>query len=287
VLSRAVLCFVLLAATACAAAAPAPTSTSVPTVALAATPTSDSVGATGANGSITVSAAASLTDAFKEIGTAFEAQNPGTKVNFNFGSSAALRAQLDEGAKAEVFASADQTQMGKAVQGGDISGGPKVFATNRLTIIVPSDNPKGIASLQDLAKPGVKIVAAQPGVPVGQYAQQILAKASQDATYGSDFRSKVEANDVSHESDVRQVVTKVTLGEGDAAIVYLTDVTPQSAPKVKVVPIPDSLNVIASYPIATVKTGSNPETGGRFVDFVLSPDGQKILAKWGFGPPLA
>jgi molybdate transport system substrate-binding protein len=175
--------------------------------------------------------------------------------------------------------------MAKAVQGGEISSTPKVFAINRLTIVVPSDIPKGIASLQDRAKPGVKIVAAQPEVPVGQYSQQILAKASQSATYGADFRTKVEANDVSKESDVRQVVAKVTLGEGDTAIVYTTDISPQSAPKLKVIQIPDSLNVIASYPIATVKNGPNQEVGARFVDFVLSPDGQKILAKWGFGPP--
>jgi molybdate transport system substrate-binding protein len=283
----------MFVATACAGApsapppTPVPTAVPSPTVAAAVTPMAASTGAKVADGPITVSAAASLTDAFKEMGTAFEAKNPGAKVTFNFGSSSALRTQLDQGAKAEVFASADQAQMDKAVQGGSISGTAKVFATNRLTIIVPSDNPKGIASLQDLAKPGVKIVAAQPEVPVGQYAQQILTKASQDSTYGSDFRSKVEANDVSRESDVRQVVAKVSLGEGDAAIVYATDVTPQSAPKLKVIPIPDPLNVIASYPIATVKTGPNANGGARFVDFVLSPDGQKILAKWGFGPPPA
>jgi molybdate transport system substrate-binding protein len=234
-----------------------------------------------------VSAAASLTDAFKEIGTAFEARNPGAKVTFNFGSSSTLQTQLTQGAKAEVFASADQTQMDKAVQGGAISGTPKVFATNRLTIIVPSDNPKRITTLQDLAKPGVKVVAAQTGVPVGQYTDQILAKASKDPAYEADFQSKVQANFVSRESDVRQVVSKIALGEGDAAVVYTTDVTPQSAPKLKTIAIPDALNVIAVYPIATVKSGTNQAGGTHFVDFVLSPDGQKIMAKWGFGPPTA
>jgi molybdate transport system substrate-binding protein len=279
----------LLLSTACASApVPEPTVTAspVPTAAaaLASSPTLAPATSGSADGPITVSAAASLTDAFKEIGAAFETRNPGAKITFNFGSSAALRTQLDQGARAEVFASADQAQMDKAVQGGSIGSAPKVFATNRLTVIVPSDNPKGIASLQDLAKTGVKIVAPQTDVPVGQYAQQILTKAGQDPAYGSDFRSKVEANYVSRESDVRQVVAKVALGEGDAAIVYSTDVTPQTAPKVKVIAIPDPLNVIASYPIATVKTGPNQASGARFVDFVLSPDGQKILAKWGFGP---
>jgi molybdate transport system substrate-binding protein len=242
------------------------------------------VPATGTNEQITVSAAASLTDAFKEIGTQVEAKYPGTKVTLNFGASSALRAQLEQGAKADVFASADKAQMDKAKQSGAIGSDPKTFATNRLVIIVPKDNPKSIASLKDLAKSGVKFVAEQDEVPIGVYTKQILTKAATDAAYGSDFPSKVGANVVSKEGDVRQIVAKVSLGEGDAGIVYATDVTPASAPKLTLIPIPEGLNVVASYPIAVTKAGANPAGGSRVVDFVLSPDGQKILAKWGFGP---
>ena len=155
--------------------------------------------------------------------------------------------------------------------------------SNRLTIIVPRDNPAHVSTLKDLARPGLKLVAAQVGVPVGQYTEQILTKASQDATYGTSFKTAVEANVVSREDDVRQVVAKIALGEGDAAVVYSTDVTPASAPKITAIPIADPLNVVATYPIAVVTTGANPKGGAAFVDFVRSPDGQKTLEKWGFG----
>ncbi len=289
-IKRIVLSMIVLLTTACGAAAPSESPTTVATVAptttIAAAPSPTTAPALvgSADGQIAVSAAASLTDAFKEIGSAFEARNPGTKVTINFGSSSTLRTQLEQGARVDVFASADKAQMDKAQQAGTIGADPRVFATNRLTIIVPSDNSKGIASLADLGKPGVKFVAAQPDVPVGQYALQIFTKAAQDSTYGSDFPTKVQANVVSRESDVRQIVAKLALGEGDAAIVYTSDVTPQVAPKLKTISIPDPLNVVATYPIAPVKSGTNQTGGGRFIEFVLSPDGQKILAKWGFGP---
>ncbi len=273
----------LLVSTACAAASPTPgAGPTTPTV--AAPSTSRPPPAASANGEITVSAAASLTDAFKEIGSSVEAKYPGTRVTLNFGASSALRAQIEQGAPVDVFASADQAQMDKARQSGVLGSDPKVFASNRLVIIVPKDNPKLVTSLKDLGKPGLKFVAEQDEVPIGVYAKQILARASQDPAFGADFSSKVAANVVSKESDVRQIVAKVSLGEGDVGIVYATDVTPSAASKLTVVPIPDALNVVAIYPIATTSSGANSTGASRFVAFVLSADGQKILAKWGFGP---
>jgi molybdate transport system substrate-binding protein len=270
VILRLPLAALLVLATACTAASPAPTPTVAP--------------ATSAAGSeVTVSAAASLTDAFKEIGGQYQQRYPGSKVTFNFGASSQLRAQLTQGAKVDVFASADAAQMSQARQAGVIAGDPRVFATNRLTIIVPKDNPAHVTALKDLGQPGLKFVTAQAEVPVGQYTEQILTKASQDAAYGASFKSSVEANVVSREDDVRQVVAKIALGEGDAAIVYTTDVTPSAKPKVAAIAIPDQLNVVATYPIAVVTTGSNPRGGAQFVDFVVSPEGQQMLEKWGFG----
>jgi molybdate transport system substrate-binding protein len=271
----------VLFSTACAAGSPPPTAVpTTPPSPVAPTP----VVASTATSQITVSAASSLTDAFKEIGSGVEAKYPDTRVTLNFGASSTLRAQLEQGAKADVFASADTSQMDKAKQSGVIGSDPKIFATNRLVIIVPKDNPKSISSLKDLGKAGIKFVAAQDEVPIGVYTKQILTKAAQDATYGSDFPTRVAANVVSREADDRQIVAKVSLGEADVGIVYATDVTPTAAPKLGVIPIPDALNVVATYPIAVTKGGANPSGGARFVDFVLAAEGQKILAKWGFGP---
>ena len=212
---------------------------------------------------------------------AFQAANPGTKVAFNFAGSQTLAIQLDQGGQADAFASADTIQMGNAQKSGDLTSEPQIFAHNKLTIITPASNPGGVQQVCDLAKPGLKIVAAAPTVPVGQYTNDMLDKASTADQCGVDFRQKVEANIVSRESDVRQLVAKVNLGEADAGVCYLTDVTPAVKPNVQQVIIPDNLNTIADYPIATTK-GKNPTGGQAFMAFVLSPAGQDILAKWGF-----
>jgi molybdate transport system substrate-binding protein len=235
------------------------------------------------NGEITVFAAASLTDAFNEMATEYQYENPGTKLTFNFGGSNTLATQLNQGASADVFASADNTQMEMVKQNGELTGDPQIFAHNLLTIITPSDNPQNVQGVCDLAKPGLKFVTAQPGVPVGGYTQTMLQNAAAGEC-GAGFADAVNANTVSQESDVRQLVAKVQLGEADAGVSYLTDVTPQVRDQIKEIQIPDELNTLATYPIAPAK-GNNPEGGQSFVDFVMSPIGQAILERWGFLPP--
>ena len=236
------------------------------------------------SGEIVVFAAASLTDAFQDLATGFQQANPGARLTFNFGASSQLAAQLGQGARADVFASADQAQMDNARKADAIAGPERVFAGNRLVLITPRDNPRQISGVRDLANRGVKVVTAQPNVPIGQYTAQLLDKAAADPAYGSDFRSRVEANTVSREDNVRQVVAKVQLGEADAAIVYGTDVTPQVRSQLQLIPVPDALQTLAIYPIAVAK-GSNAAGGEAFVAYVLGPDGQATLARWGFLPP--
>jgi len=233
-----------------------------------------------ATGEITVFAASSLTDAFKEIGTAFAAANPGSTVTFSFAASSQLRTQLDQGARADAFASADQAQMDAAKKGGSVAGDDHVFARNRLTIITPKDNPKEIQGPCDLAKAGVKFVTSQPSVPVGQYTVAMLDKGTAGAC-GPEFRASVEKNIVSQEDNVRQIVAKVQLGEGDAGVVYTSDVTPQVRDQLQRVAVPDELNTLATYPVAATK-GNNPTGGQAFATYILSPPAQDILAKWGF-----
>jgi molybdate transport system substrate-binding protein len=230
---------------------------------------------------VVVFAASSLTDAFQDVGQAFSAANPSTKVIFNFGSSSQLATQLGQGARADVFASADQTQMDNARKVEAIVGQDRVFARNRLVVIVPRDNPRKVASVNDLARDGIKFVTAQPNVPIGQYTEQMLEKAVADPAYGADFKSRVERNIVSREDNVRQVVSKVQLGEADAAVVYLTDVTPQVRDQLQQIQVPDPLQTTATYPIAVAR-GDNPAGGEAFANFVLSQSGREILAKWGF-----
>lgn len=228
---------------------------------------------------LTVFAASSLTNAFEEIATAFEGEHPNVDVLNSFASSSDLAVQIVEGAPADVFASANQTQMTVVADEGRIEGEPTLFLTNRLTIIVPADNPAGIESPADLANPGVALVLAAPDVPVRDYSDQALALIGD-----ADFQAAVYANLVSEEPNVRQVATKVSLGEADAGIVYTSDVTPDIADQVLQIPIPDDQNVLAVYPIAVVKDAPNAALAQDFVDFVLGADGQAILAKWGFGP---
>jgi len=252
---------------ACAApAAPAPTSAPNPA------PQSQT---------LTVFAAASLTDAFAEIGKNFEAAHPGVSVAFNFGGSQNLRTQLEQGAVADVFASANQKEMDGVVQAGlVVSGTAQVFLTNQLVVILPSDNPGRIEKLNDLTRPGLKLVLAAEEVPVGGYARQVLEKL--EAQFGAGFRNQVLANVVSNEDNVRQVVAKVRLGEADAGIVYGSDAV--AAPELKTLAIPPESNVIAQYPIAALAHAPHPALAQAFVDYVLSSVGQAILKKWGFTP---
>ncbi len=229
-----------------------------------------------------VFAAASLTNAFEEIGTAFEAQHSGIEVLFNFGGSSTLATQLSEGAPADVFASANSTQMHVAQEAGRIGSAPLIFARNRLVLIVPADNPASIQSLRDLALPGVALVVAAPGVPVRDYTDTMLAGLAADPGYGESYREAVLGNIVSEEDNVRQVAAKVALGEADAGIVYQSDVTPDIAADVLVLPIPDAVNTIATYPLATTSDSAVPDLAAEFISLVLSDAGQDILEGWGF-----
>jgi molybdate transport system substrate-binding protein len=229
-----------------------------------------------------VFAAASLTDAFEEIGNSFEAANEGVEVLFNFGGSSALAAQLSDGAPGDVFASANTRQMQVVQQSGRVEGTPRTFARNRLVLIAPADNPAGITSLRDLANPGVKLVVAAPEVPVRAYTDQMLSRLAFLPTYGETYRSAVLDNVVSEEDNVRQVFLKIALGEADAGIVYQSDITPNAADQVTAIPIPRVVNSFASYPIAAINDSASPELAQTFVDYVLSSEGQDTLERWGF-----
>ena len=233
---------------------------------------------------LTVFAAASLTDAFGEIGRLFEEEYPGATVTFNFAGSNQLAAQIGEGAPADVFASANRRQMDAAVESGRIdASGVEIFVTNRLVVVYPSENPAGLSSLQDLAQPGLLLVLAAEGVPVGQYSLEFLHKASLDPQFGSPFREAVLSNVVSYEENVRSVLNKVELGEVDAGIVYTSDAA--GAEGLGRIEIPGPLNGIAEYPIAALNDSPNSDLAAAFVAWVLGDDGQAILAEYGFGSP--
>ena len=230
-----------------------------------------------------VFAAASLTDAFQEIGKQFEAARPGVEVDFSFAGSQILRTQLEQGASADVIAFADQNNMDLLVSDGLVSAGvPHDFATNQMVVILPPDNPGDVQSLLDLARPGLKLVLADASVPAGTYARQILVKMSSAPNFGADFSQKVMKNVVSNETDVRQVVTKVELGEADAGIVYTSDL--QVARDLLTIPIPPQYNVTAHYPIAILQDSPNPDLAAAFANYVTSTEGGAILSEWGFSP---
>jgi molybdate transport system substrate-binding protein len=236
----------------------------------------------GGERTLTVFAAASLTDAFQEIAEEFEAENSGVTIEFNFGGSSTLAAQILEGAPADVFASANLRQMEVVQEAGDIAGEPTIFASNRLVVIVPADNPANIQSLADLANDGVLLVVAAEGVPVREYTDVMLDQMAENEDYGEVYRQAVLDNIASEELNVRQVLAKVSLGEADAGVVYASDVTLDIAEDVLTIVVPDEFNTIASYPIGAISHAEQPELAGEFVDFVLSDAGQDILARWHF-----
>jgi molybdate transport system substrate-binding protein len=212
----------------------------------------------------------------------FRTVNPGAEVTFNFAGSPTLRAQLEQGARADVYASADMNQMERAVKSGVVDEGVKVFVRNSLVIIAPKDNPGSILSPVDLRRDGLKLVFANEDVPAGAYARQVLAAMERDPAYGAGFSDDVLDNVISLESNVKQVVAKVELGEADAGIVYRTDVSPSLAPKLATIAIPPQFNVVAEYPIALTKDARNRRTAEAFIEFVFSQTGRAILQSWGF-----
>ena len=226
-------------------------------------------GSSASPAEIKVFAAASLTASFTKIGEDFTAANNGTKVTLNFAGSQALATQIQQGAPADVFASADTTNMDKVK---DLVGTPQIFASNQLQIVVEKGNPKGVKGLDDLGNGDLKVVLAAEEVPAGRYAKQLLDKAG------------VSVSPVSQEDNVKAVVTKVSLGEADAGIVYVTDVS-AGGDKVEGVEIPETENVLATYPIATVKASKNADMAQAFMELVLSAEGQQVLKQYGFLPP--
>ena len=235
-------------------------------------------------GELTIFAAASLTQAFGEMAAAFEETYPGTAVTVNFDGSQRLRTQLEHGARAEVFAAADWEQM-DAVSRAGLTAGPAVdFAGNRMVFLARRD--RAAVSRQDLAAPGVKIVLALPEAPAGRYSRRVLAQMGNHPEFGPDWAAGVAANVVSEEPNVRSVAQKVALGEADAGITYRTDALPAyTAQRVRVLPIPEEVNLTARYPIAALRETARPELARAFINFVLSVEGQAIMEHHGFDPP--
>jgi molybdate transport system substrate-binding protein len=231
---------------------------------------------------LTVFGAASLKGALDKATAAYEAANPGTSVSVSTDSSSALEAKIEQGAPADVFLSADTTNPNKLVDQGLTAGDPVKFAGNKLTVIVPAANPGGVTTPADLAKPGLKVIAAGDGVPITKYAEQLVANLAKEPGYPADFVAGYTANVVSREDNVKAVVGKIELGEGDAGIVYVTDAT--ASTKATPIDVPDSANVPATYAGVVVKASPNVDAATRFLTWFAGPDGQAILAGFGFLP---
>lgn len=232
---------------------------------------------------LTIFAAASLTDAFETMGERFaSAHEDDVSLVFNFGGSSTLAAQLRAGAPADVFASANPQQMDGALEVGDVVAPALDFAHNRLVIAVPAGNPAGIRSVADLAQPGLLLVLAAPEVPVRVYTDEMLARLAADPAYGAEYRQAVLDNVVSEEANVRQVAAKIAFGEADAGLVYASDITPDLAPRVDMIPVPERYNVLATYPIAVTAGSEQPDLAEQFVTYVLSAEGQAVLEASGF-----
>lgn len=227
---------------------------------------------------LSVFAASSLREAFQALGPRFSATHPGVTVTFTFAGSQELRTQIEHGAPADVFASADDDHMNALVTAREADA-PVVFAKNNLVIVCPKDGTT-VTSLETLPSAS-RIVVGAPTVPVGRYAARLLDAASQ--RYGTDFKARVEAKIVSREANVRQVLAKVTLGEADAAIVYRTDAA--VAKDVRVVDLPPELAFDTAYPIAVLRAAHAPELARAWVDFVRTPEAQAVLAGAKFLPP--
>ncbi|GAA4662661.1 molybdate ABC transporter substrate-binding protein [Kineococcus glutinatus] len=223
-------------------------------------------------GTLTVFAAASLTATFTEIGTRFEAAHPGVEVEFAFAGSSDLVTQITAGAPADVFAAADERTMQKVVDAGSVAGGPVAFATNTLQIVTPPDDPAGVAGVADLARPGVDVVVCAPQVPCGA------------ATRLAEEAAGVDVRPVSEESSVTDVLGKVTSGQADAGVVYVTDAI-AAGDAVRAVPFPEAAQAVNTYPVAALREARDAELAAAFTAFVAGPEGRQVLAAAGIGAP--
>ncbi|OZM70546.1 molybdate ABC transporter substrate-binding protein [Amycolatopsis antarctica] len=226
----------------------------------------------GAPRTLTVFAAASLTESFGALEKRFEAEHPGVDVTLNLGASSKLAQQIDEGAAADVFASADEKNMEKVTAAGRADGEPAVFATNTLTIAVPPGNPKGVRGFADLAQPGLTLVVCAPQVPCGSAAETVEKSAG------------VALTPVSEEQDVKGVLAKVQAGEADAGLVYVTDAT-SAAGKVEKIDFPEAAGAVNRYPIAVLTDAPQADLAREFTEFVRGAAGTEELGKVGFGRP--
>ena len=234
---------------------------------------------------LTILAAASLKGALAKAKTAYEAANPGTTLTISTDSSSALETQIEQGSPADVFLSADTTNPQKLVDAGHGLGRPTVFAGNKLTVIVPTDNPGGVSSPKDLAKAGLKVIAAGDEVPITKYATKLVDNLAREAGYPANFAAAYAANVASKEDNVKAVVAKIELGEGDAGIVYVTDAA--ASDKVKAIDVPEGANVPATYAGVVVEPSRNQDAAAKFLGWFAGPDGQAILGSFGFLPPPA
>jgi molybdate transport system substrate-binding protein len=248
-----------------------------------ATVAADDPGSPAASVELMVFGAASLKGALEKAKAAYETAHPGTTVTVSTDSSSALETQIEQGAPANVFLSADTTNPKKLGDKGLAEGGAVPFAGNKLTVIVPTANPAGIKTPADLAKPGVKVIAAGDEVPITKYAKQLVDNLAKETGYPADFAAKYAANVASQEDNVKAVVAKVELGEGDAGIVYVTDAN--ASTKVTRIDVPDTANVRATYAGVVIKASKNALAARSFLDWFAGPDGQAILAEYGFLPP--
>jgi molybdate transport system substrate-binding protein len=251
-------------------------------LAVVATLLAPSIARAKASATVTVFAAASLSEAFEEIGKQLEREHQGWRVRFNFAGSNQLALQIESGARADVFASADSPWMTYLSERDRVDGDAQPFARNRLIAIVPRTNPARIASLRDFSKRGVKLVLAGEAVPAGKYARTVLRNLSALPQYGDDFARRTLANLVSEEENVRAVVTKVQLGEADAGFCYVSDALGPVARYLRTFEVPEAQNVLADYPIAVLEGAPSPWLAKAFVDRVLSAEGQRVLARHGF-----
>ena len=237
-------------------------------------------------GSLTVFAAASLVDAFSTLEEQLETANPGLEIVIETAGSQTLVTQLDEGAKADVLATANNSTMQRAVEGGLIDGEPVTFTGNRLVIVTPPANEAGITSLLDLANKGVRLVVAGADVPVGSYTRTAICQFSGLADAPAGLIDNIDANIVSEELDVRSVLAKVQIGEADAGIVYASDAAASqiAGTDMNVIEFPASIDTTARYPIAPV-AGGDTDLAAAFIAYVQGPEGQKVLTEYGFSLP--